>query len=307
MARRLPSLNALKAFEAAARLQSLTLAAGELNVAQAAISRHVRELEAWTGTLLFHRTGRGVSLTDDGAILARDLSEVFDKLAAAVDRFDTPGQRKRLVVACDVSFAALWLVPRLKSFISAHPEIELVVDPATRLVDYAKGEADIGIRYGHGAWPGVRTAKLFDADASPVCSPRAWASAKSKEPAGLIQGPLIREDQFDCWPEWFAAAGIKLTQPLGGTQVRGEMAIAAAEAGTGFALADDVQCGDALMSGRLVRPYVITVGRAGYYLVHAEGAKLSRSAVAFRDWLMGERDGFLRALKSWAKGRSKGR
>ncbi len=304
MIRRLPSLNALRAFEAAARLQSLTLAAGELNVAQAAISRHVRDLESWLGTKLFNRTGRGVTLTEEGRTLSQDLTAGFDCLAAAVDRFDRPGNVKRLIVSVDVSFAALWLVPRLKSFLNAHPEIELVVDPNTRLVDYAKGEADIGIRYGGGVWKQVAVTKLFDANVSPVCTPKVWAAARIVDPADLLKSPLIREDQHDYWPRWLAAAGVKSSEDLGGTQVRGEMAIAAAESGTGFAIADDVQAGDALMAGRLMRPFEMSAPVAGYYIVHAEGARLPAAARLFRDWLWTEQKKFVEELADWRASRT---
>lgn len=296
MVRKLPSLNALRAFEAAARLESLTLAAGELNVAQAAISRHVRELEAWLGAKLFHRTGRGVTLTHDGLALAGDLSRAFDVLAAAVDRFES--KSKALVVASDVSFAALWLVPRLKRFLAAYPGIEIVVDPDPRLTDYAKGEADIGIRYGRGPWKDVAAEKLFDAKSSPVCAPKMLEVSAISTPADLFGQTLIREDRYDGWSAWFDAAGEK-PAALTGPQVRGELAIAAAEAGTGFALADTVQAGDALMSGRLVQPFPVAVGEFDYFLVHADGARLSRTAQAFATWLKSERDCFFADMERW--------
>ncbi len=195
-----------------------------------------------------------MTLTDDGAALARHLTAAFDQLAAAVDRFDKPRRAKRLVVSSDVAFAALWLIPRLRRFLVAHPEIELVVDPDPRLVDYAKGEADIGIRYGGGAWNGVASEKIFEARVSPVCSPNYCSSVKIAQPADFDRAHLIREDDHDYWSDWFAAAGVATEREIGGTQVRGEMAIAAAEAGSGFALADDVQAGDAVMAGRLFAP-----------------------------------------------------
>lgn len=301
MARRLPSLNALRAFEAAARLQSLTLAAGELNVAQAAISRHVRDLEAWLGVKLFHRTGRGVTLTDEGARLAVDLTTAFDNLASAIDRLASPSQQRRLVVSSDVSFAALWLVPRLKRFLAAHPRIDIVVDPEPRLVDYAKGEADIGIRYGKGIWTGLTTELLFESHRAPVCAPKLLNAAAVAAPADLLSHVLIREDRQDYWPAWFNAMQISVPMELGGPQVRGELAIAAAEAGAGFALADAVQAGDALMAGRLVQPFGAVALEAGYYLVHSEDGRLSQAATLFRAWVMAERDAFAGALTEWRK------
>ena len=229
--------------------------------------------------------------------LASDLSRAFDLLAAAVDRFDT--KSKALVVASDVSFAALWLVPRLKRFLAGHPDVDIIVDPDPRLTDYAKGEADIGIRYGRGPWKDIASEKLFDAKSSPVCAPRILETSAVKAPADLVGQPLIREDRYDAWPAWFHAAGVTPTDALSGPQVRGELAIAAAEAGAGFALADTVQAGDALMSGRLVRPFEATVEEFSYFLVHAEGARLSKTAQAFAMWLKGECNRFADEFSEW--------
>jgi len=148
MPRSLPPLNALKAFEAAARHVSFTLAAAELNVTHAAVSRHIRDLEAWLGIKLFVRTGRGVELTERGKGYAAEVTRGFDILAHATD--SASGRRRRraqkLVVSVEPSFAALWLIPRLGRFTAANPDIELVLDSTNRLADFARGEADAGIR-----------------------------------------------------------------------------------------------------------------------------------------------------------------
>ena len=171
MTRKLPPLNALKAFEAAARLSSFSRAAAELNVTHAAISRHVRALEAEFRTPLFERTGRGVELTEAGRSLAQELTKGFDLIAAAASRFARPSRRRRrLIVTSDVSFAALWLAPRLGKFTSLHPGIDLVVDPSHRLVDFGKEDVDLGIRYGSGEWDGVDARKLVDSQLMLVCS-----------------------------------------------------------------------------------------------------------------------------------------
>jgi len=151
MARKLPPLNALKAFEAAARHSSFSRAAAELNVTHAVVSRHVRALEAEIRTRLFERTGRGVELTEAGQSLALELTAGFDLIAAAASRFVRPIRRRQpSVVSADVSFAALWLAPRLGSFTSRHPGIDLVVDPSHRLVDFGREDVDLGIRFGGG-------------------------------------------------------------------------------------------------------------------------------------------------------------
>jgi LysR family glycine cleavage system transcriptional activator len=289
MARRLPPLNALKAFEAAARLSSFSRAAGELNVTHAAISRHVRGLETDLRAKLFDRTGRGVELTEAGQALAAGLTEGFDVIAAATSRFARPSRRtRRLSVTSDVSFAALWLVPRLGKFTTLHPDIELVIDPNHRLVDFAKEDIDLGVRYGNGEWPGVEISKLADAELMLVCSPEFLRANPLSAPAELDGSLLIQETAKECWEAWLAAAGISdCVVPLGPT-LNGDLAIAAAEAGQGFALADQIQAGDALLAKRLVRPFDIIASRRGYYLVRGAGAKCSKAAIDFEAWLIAE-------------------
>src|SRR5262245_27486904 len=172
MARRLLPLNALKAFEAAARHASFSLAAAELNVTHAAISRHIRDLEASLGAKLFQRTGRGVHLTDAGQTLGRSLTPAFDLLEKATEQFTGPRQRRRRCgISAGVSRAAVWLVPRRGNFTSQHPDVDFEIDPTNRLVDFRKDKVDLGVRYGDGDWSGVTAMKLVDSVSTPVCSP----------------------------------------------------------------------------------------------------------------------------------------
>ena len=163
MGRRLPSLNALKAFEAAARLESFTEAAAELFVTHAAISRHVRDLEEWLGTQLFIRTGRGVDLTEAGRRFATRLTPLFDQIADATREAAAVGEVRELKVTVEPAIASRWLVPRLGRFNDLHPDIELSIDPTTELADFRFGNVDVGIRYGAGGWPDVEAVKLTDA------------------------------------------------------------------------------------------------------------------------------------------------
>ncbi|MBY0562525.1 transcriptional regulator GcvA [Hyphomicrobium sp.] len=289
MVRRLPPLNALKAFEAAARLSSFSRAADELNVTHAAISRHIRTLESEFRTPLFERTGRGVALTEAGQSFAQELTKGFDLIAAASSRFARPSRRrKRLVVTSDVSFAALWLVPRLGKFTELHPGIDIVLDPSHRLVDFAKEDVDIGIRFGGGEWSGVEARKLVDAGLMLVSSPKFLTDNPLSAPADLDGGLLIQETAKECWNAWLAAAGISGRVVPSGPTLNGDLALAAAEAGQGFALADQIQAGDALLAKRLVRPFDIVVSRQGYYLVRRAGAKTPDAAAVFETWLAAE-------------------
>ncbi len=298
MARRLPSLNALRAFESAARHVSLSLAAAELNVSHAAVSRHIRELEAWLGKKLFHRTGRGVELTDDGEAYASDLTPAFDLLVEATGRFAAPRSRSQLVISSEVPFAALWLVPRLGGFTSKYPEIDLVLDPTNRLVDFTKNEADLGIRYGLGEWRDVEALKLIDSEITPVCSPSLLKKSQIRSPGDLAKTILLQEDTKQHWLDWLSAAGIAGKISPSGPTLKGHLAIAAAEAGQGFALADQVTAADALVAKRLVRPFDISIRHQAYYLVWGRGTKKNKAAEAFRQWLTQELETSIASVKA---------
>ena len=295
-------MNALRAFETAARHASFSRAADELHVTHAAISRHIRDLEADLRTKLFVRTGRGVQLTEQGQLFATDLSKAFELMALATSRFDRPIRRRpRLTISSDLSFAALWLVPRLGRFTALHPGIDLVVDPNPRLVDFTKEDVDCGIRYGSGAWRGVEASKLMDAELTVVCSPSLLRSSALRSPADLPGALLIQEMQKENWREWLEAAGVADVVNPSGPTLNGDLAIAAAEAGHGFALADRIQSGDALLAKRLVCPFDIVARKNAYYLVRNAKSSLSKAGREFADWLsleMGRTRTQLAMLKS---------
>ena len=289
MARKLPKLNALKAFEAAARHESLSLAADELNVTHSAISRHIRDLEIALRAKLFVRTGRGVQLTEQGELLAKDLSQAFDLMVAATGRFARPVRRRqRLMISSDLSFAALWLVPRLGRFTSTHPGIDLAIDANPRLVDFNKEDVDFGIRFGGGIWRDVEALKLIDAELMLVCNPALVQGNALKTPAGLQGASLIGETAKENWQAWLKAAGIADRVIPSGPTLNGDLAIAAAEAGQGFAVADQIQAGDALLAKRLLCPFDIVVRHNAYYLVNGAGTTPSKAANDFRIWLTAE-------------------
>jgi LysR family glycine cleavage system transcriptional activator len=290
MARNLPPLNALKAFEAAARHESFTAAAAELNVTHAAVSRHIRELEGWLAVKLFVRTGRGVELTERGKSYATDVTRGFDILSLATDNISGRRRRRRhqLTVSVEPSFAALWLVPRLGRFTAANPETELIVDSADRLVDFSRNEADVGVRYGRGVWSNVAADLLARTHMTPVCSPKLLQEKKVRSPRDLPPSLLLQEETRRYWNEWLQAAGAAdLVSPEGPT-LGLHLTIPAAEAGQGFALADEVIAGDALVGGRLVRPFAVSIESYGYYFVRAADRKESRAVTALHTWLKSE-------------------
>jgi LysR family glycine cleavage system transcriptional activator len=289
MGRRLPSLNALKAFEAAARLISFTDAAGELFVTHAAVSRHIRDLEEWLGTQLFFRTGRGVGLTDAGQRFVSRLTPLFDQIADATREAAAVGDVRQLKVTVEPSIASRWLVPRLGKFNELHPDIELSIDPNSRLADFRSGEADLGIRYGPGNWDDVEVTKLTDAVIFPVAAPSLLKDAGGLKPAGLANYNLLHESRKQWWADWLAAAGVKGVEDWRGTVFQNHLAIEAAEAGQGFALSDQILSTDALLEGWLVRPFAFDMkDHWHYYIVRAKGLKETAPARAFREWLMAE-------------------
>jgi LysR family glycine cleavage system transcriptional activator len=289
MGRRLPSLNALKAFEAAARLESFTEAAGELFVTHAAVSRHVRDLEEWLGTQLFLRTGRGVELTEAGRRFADRLTPTFDELAEATREAAAVGDVRELKVTVEPAIASRWLVPRLGRFNDLHPDIELSIDPTTELADFRFGAVDVGIRYGAGSWPDVEAVKLTDAVIFPVCAPKLIKDRPGLTPADLADFNLLHESRKQWWADWLMAAGISGVEDWRGTLFQNHLAIEAAEAGQGFALSDQILSTDALLEGWLARPFTFDMkDHWHYWIVRGKGGKETPPVRAFREWLMSE-------------------
>jgi LysR family glycine cleavage system transcriptional activator len=289
MGRRLPSLNALKAFEAAARLESFTDAAAELFVTHAAISRHIRDLEEWLGTQLFIRTGRGVDLTDAGRRFVSRLTPLFDQMAEATREAAAVGDVRQLNVSVEPAFASRWLVARLGRFHDLHPDIELAIDPTNRLADFRAGEADLGIRYGTGGWEDADAVKLTDVVIFPVCAPSLIADKPAIKPQDLDDYNLLHEQRKQWWADWLFAAGITGVEDWRGTLFHNHLAIEAAEAGQGFALGDQILCTDSLVEGWLKRPFNLDMKDHGsYWIVRARGMKETPPARSFREWLMSE-------------------
>jgi LysR family transcriptional regulator, glycine cleavage system transcriptional activator len=289
MARRLPSLNALKAFESAARNESFTDAAAELFVTHAAISRHIRELEEYLGTELFTRTGRGVILTEAGRRFGETLTPLFDQLAEAAREAAAVGATRTLKVSVEPAIASRWLVARLGKFNTLHPDIELSIDPSSHLIDFYADDFDVAIRYGLGHWDDVEMAKLSDVVVFPVCEPKLIAGRSDLTPTDLTEFTLLHENRKSWWQEWLQSAGIKGEMDWRGTIFQNHLAIEAAEAGQGFALGDQLLCTDSLVEGWLARPFSIDMKDHGsYWLVRKKGSKESVTVRAFREWLLGE-------------------
>jgi LysR family transcriptional regulator, glycine cleavage system transcriptional activator len=291
--RSLPPLNALRAFDAAARHLSLSLAAIELGVTPAAIGHQVRLLEDHIGLPVFERNGRGLALTDAGAAGLRDLREAFAHLSAAMDAIGSLGETGTLSVSVAPSFAAKWLLPRLESFEREHPEIDVHVSVSMQLADFARDRIDVAIRYGGGAYLEVFFEKLLAETVIPVCSPELLRSKVLRSPRDLLSLTLLHDDSPDndpsCpnWDMWLRAAGVDDVEVDRGPRFnQASLVIESAILGRGVALAKSTLATADIEAGRLVRP--IEAERPvdfAYYFV-APRAKLNLPKVVhFRDWL----------------------
>jgi len=200
MSRRLPPLNALRAFEAGARHLSFTLAAAELNVTQAAVSHQVRGLEDALGVKLFERRTRQLELTVAGRRLLPTVSEAFDRIAATVADLRLSELDAPLSVTVTPHFGARWLAGRLSHFWRNHPEIDLRLHHSNRVLDLSQGEVDLGIRFGRGVWPGVVAEKLVPVERVPVCSPALLEGPhRLREPNDLVHHVLLHEQDHEEW------------------------------------------------------------------------------------------------------------
>jgi LysR family glycine cleavage system transcriptional activator len=288
----LPSLNALHAFEVAARLGSFTKAALELGVTQTAVSHQIKQLEGELDVLLFRRTGRGLVLSDAGRAWQTELSAVFTRLRDANRRLRARQSQERPVVSLTTipSFGTRWLVPRLGGFLSSHPQIDLRISTGEALVDFATESIDVGIRFGGGRYPGLHCEKLLDDYFLVVASPA--RAARLKKPRDLLQQTLLSDDHDDAWPRFFSAHGLSLSTRARHHQLTDSgMLVEAAARGQGIGLARWSLIQDELRSGRLqlVFPRLepLPVGY-GYYLVGLRETFRRPEVRAFRDWLVSE-------------------
>jgi LysR family transcriptional regulator, glycine cleavage system transcriptional activator len=310
MARRLPPLNSLRAFEAAARHLSFARAADELHVTPAAVSHHVKALEEHLGAKLFRRLNRAVLLTDAGQACVADLSEAFDRMAAALERLRARGAGGPLTVSTSPALAAKWLVPRLERFQELHPEIDVRVSAAMRLVDFAREDVDVAIRYGTGAYPGLRVELLLTNEVVPVCAPALLEEPpRLRTPEDLRHHTLLHDDTrtsdgaYPNWAMWLRAAGLEDVDPTRGTRFDYPgLVLEAAAAGDGVALALSTVAAADLASGRLVKPFAVVVPTPfAYYVVCPEATAEGPKVAAFRAWLHAEagRDVAVAAAPAW--------
>ncbi|MBV9561808.1 MAG: transcriptional regulator GcvA [Bradyrhizobium sp.] len=292
MTARLPSLNGLRAFEAAARHLSFTQAASELNVTQTAISHQIKRLEEELGIALFVRKNRTLALTPKAKDYLPGVRAAFNDLRLATDRLLRKDDDNVLTVSTLASLAAKWLLPRLSTFQEAHPGIDVRITTSSGLVDFRSGDVDAAIRYGRGHWPGVRSDWLMADELFPVCSPQLLKGDKPLRcPQDLAGHPLLHTSggYDDDWRLWLTAAGLpaNISRQPGLTFDLILMTVQAAIDGIGVAMGRTSYVEADIAKGRLVVPFKIALpSDAGFYLVSPQDAAETPKLRAFRQWLL---------------------
>ena len=294
--RRLPPLNALRAFEAAARHLNFSRAADELSVTPGAVSQQIQNLEDYVGVALFKRTPKGLLLTDPAQIALPALREAFDRLAEAASMLTAAVDGRRLTVTVPPSFASKWLLPRLGSFEALHPDVDVWVSAGMELTDFASGEVDLAIRYGAGRYPGLEVIRLMQETVIPVASPELLANNPLENLGDLSNAVLLHDGSPDAdescpdWTMWLAARGVRGVDGARGPRFnQSSLVIEAAVGGRGVALAKRALAQVDLDAGRLVAPFQIaTAVDFAYYLVHPKTKGRLPQVKAFITWITAE-------------------
>jgi len=299
MSRRLPPLNGLRAFEAAARHLSFSKAAQELNVTPGAISHQIKALEETVGQPLFHRRTRSLLLTEAGQRALPALREGFDQLAEGAAAMTRRADTGVLTISTSPSTAGRWLVPRLDRFYDAHPGIDIRLHATLDVVDFDRDGIDAAIRYGGGRYPGLDTTLLAEDMIAPVCSPALVDGPRPlRTPDDLRHHHLIHTDIgefsgiYPTWDMWLRAAGVTGIDTRRGSRfMLSELAVQAAIEGQGVALGNQLIVDDDLAAGRLVKPFDPALqirSDFAYYFVCPLGRRDDPQIAAFRDWLVDE-------------------
>jgi LysR family glycine cleavage system transcriptional activator len=286
--RRLPPLTAVRAFEAAARHENFTLAAGELGLTQAAVSYQIRLLEDRLGVPLFLRSKRRVTLSEAGRRLAPVVSDAFDRIGEGfADLIDE--DESVLVISTAQTFASNWLAGHLGAFQIARPELAVRLQTSNGLVDFARAEADVAIRMGAGNWPGLRAHFLFHHHFTPMCTPEFRDRHCLRAPADVLAVPRLTPDD-EWWPLWLKRAGVTAPEEaLPGIRLDSQATEGqAAMAGHSLGMLTPMFWKAELAAGRLVQPFgLIACEPRAHWLVYPEHKRGRAKIRAFRDWIIG--------------------
>jgi LysR family glycine cleavage system transcriptional activator len=291
MARQLPNLNGLKAFEAAARHGSFTKAAEELCVTQGAVSHQVKALESELGVKFFNREPKRLAITQAGRDYLEVVRDGLDRIAAGTDRLLQRQSSGVLTVSTSPNFASKWLVHRLGRFAEAHPAIDLRVSATLHHVDFAQEDIDIAVRHGDGTDLGLDITRLYTEELLPVCSPALLEGAHPlRRPEDLVHHNLLHMDHRQDWSKWLDAAGVtNIDLSRGPVFNQASMGIDAAVDGQGVALARTGLAAHDLILGRLIRPFALALPVSyAYWIVCPRATANLPKITTFRDWLLAE-------------------
>ena len=296
MPRTLPPLNAVRAFEAAARHASVARAARELNVTAGAVSQQVGALEQYLGRRLFRRLSRGVELTEIGVGYRREVVELLDRLAGATEAVRATRGPSRLRITALPSFAEKWLAPRLTRFQARHPDIRVELSGEPEVVDFTLTDFDVGLRFTDGRHPGLHVELLFKDRIFPVCSPSLLKDGPPlRRPADLARHVLLHDHNWkEDWRRWMKAARVDgIDIAAGPTFTLYNMALEAAGKGLGIAIGHEALVSDDLAAGRLAAPFRLRVPTPhSHYLVYPRWLERRPAVRAFRSWLLEEARAF---------------
>ena len=294
MARRLPPLNALVVFEAAARHLSFTRASEELHVTQAAVSHQIKSIEDHLGVTLFHRLGRGqgLTLTEAGRNYLPGISSALEQIRKSTDSIAKARGQRILNITTFDSFGSMWLLPRLGRFMRQHEDTDVRITAANLEVDaLARGLAEIEIRYGTGHWAEFEVVPFLTETIFPVCSPELLKGAHPlQEPDDIRQHTLLHDVMATGWRDWLGAAGVTgVDADRGPGFNHSNLVIQAAQMGEGIALGRGALVIDALQKGTLVRPFALALPSShAYFVVTVKTEKIDPVVGAFREWLLAE-------------------
>ena len=289
MAPKLPPLNALRAFEATARHLSVKHAADELCVTPGAVSQMLKALELHLGVKLFRRVNRGIFLTDAGQGYLPPVRNAFRQIADASRRVAVSADTGVLTVSVTPFFAAAWLVPRLKDFQDAHPDIDLQVVTSNALVDFARDGVDVAVRHGLGRYPGLYSERVVAVEIVPVAAPTLVARlGKPTSAAEMTRWPHVHDADRKGWHLWFQAQGIdEIGPPRGPAFDDSGLLLKAVLAGQGAGLLPAAMVALELAEGRLVKlADVVLLDEFAYYLVYPQSSRERPKVAAFRAWIL---------------------
>ncbi|MGJ4856178.1 LysR substrate-binding domain-containing protein [Labrys sp. KB_33_2] len=285
---RIPSTQALRALDSFARHGSVWRAAEELFLTRSAVSHQLRLLERDLGFDLLERNGKGVMLTARGRHYANEVRKALTVIGDASLQYGGRGVAGTLQVSCTPGFASLWLCTHIAEFQEMYPDVSLRVVTPRRLDDVSNPDVDLFITFGDGNWPNRAVELLCEVQFTPLCSPALLNKVGGlNEPSDVLRAPLLHLGDFDDWTRWLALANVENPNAECGMIFSDmNLVFAAATAGQGIAMGDELTCNTAMKAGQLVRPFDLAIKSPRSYFLVMEHAKAGHAvSQAFADWL----------------------